>query len=151
MTHVTSDVGAPNREAVRRLVAELERYAGWLGKDAQSARVRTSVRGLVRAVAVERPARRVVALVLCITVCSALDALFMLLYVSDGWREGNPLAALFLTYGPTTFVSFKMGVTCAAVWIIAALHQWLPLSAYLVLYGLALFYLALIGAYAAHL
>ena len=29
MTHVTSDVGAPNHEAVRRLVAEFERYAGW--------------------------------------------------------------------------------------------------------------------------
>ena len=100
---------------------------------------------------VERPSRRVIAFVLCIIVCSALDALFTLLYVSDGWREVNPLAALFLTYGPTTFVSFKMGVTCAAVWIIAALHQWLPLSAYLVLHGLALFYLALIGAYAAHL
>ena len=51
MTPVTSDVGAPNHEALRRLVAELERYAGWLGKDALSARVRTSVRGLVRAVA----------------------------------------------------------------------------------------------------
>ena len=51
MTHVTSEVGAPNGDVARRLVGELERYAGWLGKAAQSARVRTSVRGLVRAVA----------------------------------------------------------------------------------------------------
>ncbi len=51
MTHVTSDVGAPNRDAVLSLVADLERHAGWLGKDAQFARLRTSVQGLVRAVA----------------------------------------------------------------------------------------------------
>ena len=51
MTDVTSDVSEPNLDAVRRLVAELERYAGWLGKDAQSARLRTSVRSVVRAVA----------------------------------------------------------------------------------------------------
>ncbi len=100
---------------------------------------------------VEHPSRRVIALVLCITVCSALDALFTLLYNGNGWRELNPLAALLLTYGPTSFVSLKMGITCAAVWIIAALHQWLPLSAYLVLHGLALFYLALVGVYASHL
>ena len=100
---------------------------------------------------VERPSRRVIALVLCITVCSALDALFTLLYNGNGWREVNPLMALLLTYGPTTFVSFKMGITCAAVWIIAALHHWLPLSAYLILHGLALIFLALIGYYAVHL
>ncbi len=89
---------------------------------------------------VERPSRRVIALVLFITACSALDALFTLLYNGDGWREVNPLMALLLTYGPTTFVSLKMSMTCAGVWIIAALHQWLPVSAYLVLHGLALFF-----------
>ncbi len=50
MTHDTTEAGAPADNAVRRLVGELERYAGWLGKDAQSARLRTSVRGLARAV-----------------------------------------------------------------------------------------------------
>ena len=40
----------PNGDAVRQLVGELERYAGWLGRDAQAARIRTSVRGLARAV-----------------------------------------------------------------------------------------------------
>ena len=99
---------------------------------------------------VERPSGRVIALVLCIAVGSTLDALFTLLYLGDGWREVNPLMALILTYGSTTFVSLKMGITCAGVWIIAALHQWLPASAYLVLYGLALCYLALIGYYAVH-
>ena len=100
---------------------------------------------------VEHPSRRVIAFVLCIIMCSALDALFTLLYVSDGWREVNPLAALLLTYGPTTFVSVKMGITCAAVCIIAALHHWLPTTAYLVLHGLTLIFLALIGYYAVHL
>ncbi len=100
---------------------------------------------------VERPSRRVIALVLFITVCSALDALFTLLSLGPGVREVNPLMALLLTYGPTTFVSLKMGITCAAVWIIAALRQWLPTTAYLILHGLALIFLALIGYYAVHL
>ena len=51
MVHLDSDVGAPNRDAARRLVTQLENYAGWLGGNAHSARIRTSVRGLVRAVA----------------------------------------------------------------------------------------------------
>ncbi len=101
-----------------------------------------------RRLSVERPSRRVIALVLCITVCSALDALCTLLSLGDGVREVNPLMALFLTYGPTTFVSLKMGMTCAAVWTIAALHHWLPATAYLGLHGLALFSLALIGHHA---
>jgi hypothetical protein len=50
MVHLDSDVGAPNRDAARRLVTQFENYAGWLG-GAHSARIRTSVRGLVRAVA----------------------------------------------------------------------------------------------------
>ena len=99
---------------------------------------------------VERPSRRVIALVLCITVCSTLDALFTLLYLGEGWREVNPLMALFLTYGSTTFVSLKMGMTCAGVLITAALHQWLPTTAYLALHGLALSSLALIGHHAVH-
>ena len=99
---------------------------------------------------VERPSRRVTALVLCITVGSALDALFTLLSLGDGVREVNPLMALLLTYGPTTFVSLKRGMTCAAVWIVTALYQWLSASTCLVLHGPALLYLALIGHYTVH-
>ena len=51
MVHLDLDVGAPNRDAARRLVTQFENYAGWLGGDAHSARIRTSVRGLMRAVA----------------------------------------------------------------------------------------------------
>ncbi len=101
-----------------------------------------------RRLSYERPSRRVIALVLCFTVCSVLDALFTLLSLGDGWQEVNPLMALLLTYGSTTFVSLKMGMTCAAAWILTVFHQWLLL--YLVLHGLALFYLALIGYYAVH-
>ena len=50
MTQVSSDSGAPDRDAVRQLVGQLERYAGRLGQDAQSVRVRTSLRALARAV-----------------------------------------------------------------------------------------------------
>jgi hypothetical protein len=31
MVHLASDVVAPNRDAARRLVTQLESYAGWLG------------------------------------------------------------------------------------------------------------------------
>jgi hypothetical protein len=31
MVHLDSDVGAPNRDAARRLVTQFENYAGWLG------------------------------------------------------------------------------------------------------------------------
>ncbi len=101
-----------------------------------------------RRLSIERPSRRVIALVLFITVGSAIDALCTLLSFGDGVREVNPLMALLLTYVPTTFVSLKMGITCAAVWTIAALHQCLPASAYLGLHGLALSSLALIGHHA---
>jgi hypothetical protein len=50
MIHLALDVGASNHDAARRLVTQLESYAGWLGRDAHAASLRTSVRGLVRAV-----------------------------------------------------------------------------------------------------
>ena len=49
MTQVASDSGAPACDAVRQLVGQLERYAGRLGQDVQSVRVRTSLRALARA------------------------------------------------------------------------------------------------------
>ena len=96
---------------------------------------------------VERPSRRVICLVLFITVCSALDALFTLLYISNGGSEANPYAALLMSYGDTTFVSLKMAVTGAGAWVLAALQQFVP--AYLALHGLTLLYLGVLALHAA--
>lgn len=91
----------------------------------------------------ECPSSRVIALVLFITACSALDALFTLMHVSEGGQEVNPYVGLLLTYGETTFVSLKMAVMGAGSWVLAALHH--VLSAYLALHGLALTFMAVLG------
>ncbi len=93
------------------------------------------------------PSRRVIWLVLFITVCSALDALFTLLHIADGGGEANPYAALLMTYGDITFVSPKMAVTGAGAWVLAALQH--CLAAYLALHGLTLLYLGVLGLHAA--
>lgn len=95
---------------------------------------------------VELPSRRVIWLVLFIMVCSALDALFTLLYISNGGQEANPYAALLMSYGDTTFVSVKMAITGAGTWVLAALQQFV--SAYLALYGMMLLYLAVMALHA---
>jgi hypothetical protein len=96
-----------------------------------------------RSAYVDCPAPRVVLLVCLVVVGSALDALFTMLHVTQGGREGNPLMALALAHGPMTFMSLKLSLTNAAAWFLAA-HQQFPL-AYKGLYGLALLYLALLG------
>ncbi len=89
------------------------------------------------------PSSWVIALVLFITVCSALDALFTLMHLSEGGQEANPYMGLVLTYGDMTFVSLKMAIMGAGTWVLAALHQ--VLSAYLALHGLALTFLVVLG------
>ncbi len=92
------------------------------------------------------PSRRVIWLVLFITVCSALDALFTLLYISNGGSEANPYAALLMSYSDTAFVSVKMAITGAGAWVLAALQH--CLSAYLALHGLTLLYLGVLALHA---
>lgn len=96
-----------------------------------------------QAIYLELPSRRVIWLVLLIMVCSALDALFTLLYISNGGGEANPYAALLISYGATTFVSVKMAITGAGAWVLAALQQFV--AAYLALYGMMLLYLAVMA------
>ncbi len=79
-----------------------------------------------RLIYVKYPSRRVIWLVLFITVCSALDALFTLLHLAEGGGEANPYAALLMTYGDITFVSLKMTITGAGAWVLAALQQFVP-------------------------
>jgi hypothetical protein len=95
---------------------------------------------------VDCPAPSVIALVLWVTVCSALDALLTLLYMANGGGEANPLMALALNYGDATFVSLKMSVTCVGTWLLSVLQQF-PL-AYIVLYGVTLMYLGIMGIHA---
>ena len=95
---------------------------------------------------VDCPAPWIVALVLWVTVCSALDALFTLIYISNGGAEANPVMALALTYGTSTFVNLKMGITCLGVWMLSA-FQYVPLAS-LVLQSLTLIYLGIMGLHA---
>lgn len=94
----------------------------------------------------EKLSRRVIWLVLFIMVCSALDALFTLLLISNGGGEANPYAALLIGYGDTTFVSVKMAITGAGAWVLAALQQFV--LAYLALHSLMILYLGLMGLHA---
>ena len=88
----------------------------------------------------------VIRLVLGITVFSALDAFFTLLYIANGGSEANPVMALALEYGNDVFVGVKMGVTCLGVWLLSA-FQFFPL-AYLILQGLALMYMVVMAIHA---
>jgi len=49
MSDVQPQDGAPAESSVPQRVAELQRYAGWLGNNPDAARLRTSVGGLARA------------------------------------------------------------------------------------------------------
>lgn len=71
---------------------------------------------------VDHPHRHVVFMVWVITVCSILDALFTLLYLERGGNEANPIMALALSLGITTFVGLKMGLTGLGT-VLLALHQ----------------------------
>jgi hypothetical protein len=71
---------------------------------------------------VDHPHRHVVFMVWVITVCSILDALFTLLYLERGGNEANPIMALALSLGITTFVGLKMGLTGIGT-VLLALHQ----------------------------
>lgn len=51
MPNATHDSGPPTGASTDQLLDELERYAGWLGKDARCSRLRASVKELVEAVA----------------------------------------------------------------------------------------------------
>jgi hypothetical protein len=77
-----------------------------------------------------------------ITACSILDALFTLLYLERGGNEANPLMALALNLGVTTFVGLKMGLTGIGT-VLLALHQNFRLGLR-GLYGIVLIYLFLL-------
>lgn len=72
-------------------------------------------------------APRIVVLAVFVLICSALDALFTILHIQHGGQEANPLMALALAHGYTTFVGVKMALTGAGVWFLAA-HQQFPLA-----------------------
>lgn len=95
---------------------------------------------------IDCPAPWVIVLVLWVTVCSALDALFTLIYISNGGGEANPVMSLALTYGTSTFVNLKMGITCFGVWTLSV-FQYVPLAG-LVLLCLTLIYLGIMGLHA---
>lgn len=72
-------------------------------------------------------APRIVALAILVAVCSSLDALLTLLYLANGGGEANPLMALALVHSQTRFLALKLGITGAAVGVLAA-HQHWPLA-----------------------
>lgn len=95
---------------------------------------------------VQNLSSRVICLVLSIMISSALDALFTLIFISNGGREANPHAALLMTHGDTLFVSVKMAMTGTGVWVLAAFQQFV--SAYFALHVLTILYLGLLGLHA---
>jgi hypothetical protein len=79
-----------------------------------------------------------VVLVLLVFVGSLLDAGLTLLHLEDGGSEANPVLALALTDGTALFLSLKLSLTGAGVWMLAVHQQW-PLAQYS-LHGLTLGY-----------
>lgn len=92
---------------------------------------------------VDRPTRRVVVLIFTIVGCSILDALLTLLYIELGGVEANPIMALAINSGFTTFVGLKMLLTIFGVSLLA-LHQNFRLGLR-GLYAMTIMYLALLG------
>lgn len=91
---------------------------------------------------VDQPARHVTALVSVILVCSILDALLTLLYIQRGGGEANPIMALAIDSGMTTFVAIKMLLTAFGA-VMLAIHQNFRLGLQ-GLYGMAVIYIALL-------
>jgi Domain of unknown function (DUF5658) len=85
---------------------------------------------------------RVIVLVFFVVLCSALDALFTLMHVQQGGDEANPIMAMALDQGMTSFVGAKMALTGLGA-VLLALHQhfWLGICG---LYALALIYASLL-------
>jgi hypothetical protein len=81
-------------------------------------------------------------LVFFVVLCSALDALFTLMFVQQGGDEANPIMAMALAQGMTSFVGAKMALTGLGA-ILLALHQQLWLGI-LGLYALTLIYASLL-------
>lgn len=92
---------------------------------------------------VDRPAPRVVALVIWIVVGSALDALLTPLHVAEGFDEANPIMAWLLARDVQAFVVIKIAVTALGAWILAV-HQQFPL-AHAALHGAAVVYLGILA------
>jgi Domain of unknown function (DUF5658) len=94
--------------------------------------------------AVDRLSPLAVWLVLFVVICSAIDALFTLLYLQQGGSEANPVMALALNKGVTMFVSLKMGLTGLGTSLLA-IHEnsWLgrkSLQALALTYSMLLLY-----------
>jgi hypothetical protein len=91
---------------------------------------------------VDHLAPRVVALVLFVVLCSALDALFTLIHIQQGGFEANPVMAMALNQGISSFVGMKMALTGLGATLLA-IHQnfWLGIRG---LHTLALIYAGLL-------
>ncbi len=92
---------------------------------------------------VDCPEPRVIILTLLVTLGSAVDAFFTLLYLQNGGSELNPVMRFTLNYSVTAFLGLKIGLTNLCAWFLAV-HQQFPL-AFRALHGLALVYLLLLG------
>jgi hypothetical protein len=91
---------------------------------------------------VDRLSPRVVTLVLFVVCCSALDALLTLMHIQQGGYEANPIMAMAMNQGTTSFIAAKMALTSLGA-ILLAIHQnfWLGIRG---LYALALIYAGLL-------
>jgi hypothetical protein len=92
---------------------------------------------------VDHPARHVVNMACVIIVCSILDALLTLLYIERGGEEANPVMAVAIDFGMTTFVGLKMALTILGIGLLA-LHQNFRLGLR-GLYGMTIIYLILLA------
>ena len=61
---------------------------------------------------------RTAVVLICIAVCSALDAHFTILLTSRGAVELNPIMAYYLSIGPTAFISAKFLLTFCSLFIL---------------------------------
>jgi Domain of unknown function (DUF5658) len=72
---------------------------------------------------------RIVLLVIFVLTGSALDALFTLLHIQQGGSEANPIMALLLEQGNSTFVGLKMSLTSFGALVLAGCqHIWLGIQ-----------------------
>ena len=85
---------------------------------------------------------RIVLLVIFVLTCSALDALFTLLHIQQGGSEANPIMALLIEQGISTFVGLKMSLTSFGALVLAGYQRvWLGIQG---LYLLSLVYSGLL-------
>ena len=93
--------------------------------------------------------RRIVRLVYILTILILIDLTATIFWIAnDLGHEANPIMAFFLNLSPLLFVTAKLGLSAAGIWILYYFRKRFTNKVFNILLGLNIIY---IGVFAYHL